>query len=211
MNFRDDKTMVYLGAFCVFFMFLVILSSTAVFAGNTSNGPSNVESYDSLKDAYGVMSWRKDFGGEELVNRYELAEIILGIYREFGIKLNTPNNLIKYADAEPTSNSFWAVQVALQTGILQGFDNRFFGDKFVNRYQMAVVMSKILDKLNIDNKSISEIKFDDMANNHWAANPVNKMVGNGIMIGKENKFYGSKLVTREQALMIVSRLLQKKK
>lgn len=211
MNFRGDNKLVYLGSFCVLFIFLLILSSTVVFAGDTSNSPINVESYDSLKDAYAVMGWRKDFGGEELVNRYELAEIILGIYREFGTKMNIPNNFIKYADAEPTSNSFWAVQIALQTGILQGFDNRFFGDKFVNRYQMAVVMSKILDKLNIDNKSISEIKFDDMDNNHWSAHAVKKVVGNGIMIGRENKFHGSKLVTREQALMIVSRLLQKKK
>jgi hypothetical protein len=187
-----------------------LLSSKAVSAGGVPNSTSNVKSDDSLKSAYSVMGWRKDFNGEKLLNRYELAVIILGIYREFGTELNITNSLIKYEDAEPRSDSFWAVQVALQTGVLKTFDNRFGGEKALNRYQMAVVLSKILDKLNIDNKSNSEIKFDDVANNHWASSAVKKVVGNGIMIGRENKFYGSKLVTRDQALMIVSRLLQKR-
>jgi hypothetical protein len=40
-----------------------------------------------------------------------------------------------------------AIQRAVDAGILQGFDGKFHGKKLLNRYQMAVVVAKMLDQV----------------------------------------------------------------
>ncbi len=58
------------------------------------------------------------------------------------------------AEAGPFSDlpkghwAYSAVQQAVDAGILQGYDGRFHGSKSLNRYQMAVVVSRMLDSIS---------------------------------------------------------------
>jgi hypothetical protein len=50
-----------------------------------------------------------------------------------------------FSDVGRTHWAYAAIGRAVDAGILQGFDGKFHGDKLVNRYQMAVIIKKILD------------------------------------------------------------------
>jgi len=50
----------------------------------------------------------------------------------------------EFSDLPRTHWAFSAVQRSVDAGILQGFDGKFHGEKLINRYQMAVIIKKIL-------------------------------------------------------------------
>jgi hypothetical protein len=52
-----------------------------------------------------------------------------------------------FNDVPRTHWAYDAIQKAVDAGILQGYDNKFDGKQLLNRYQMAVVVSKMLDKM----------------------------------------------------------------
>lgn len=50
-----------------------------------------------------------------------------------------------FSDVPRTHWAYESIQKAVDAGILQGYEGKFHGDKLVNRYQMAVIVKKILD------------------------------------------------------------------
>jgi hypothetical protein len=50
-----------------------------------------------------------------------------------------------FADVPRTHWAYEAIQKAVDAGVLQGFDGKFMGEKTVNRYQMAVVVKRLLE------------------------------------------------------------------
>ncbi len=69
-----------------------------------------------------------------------------------------------FSDVPRTHWAYEAIQKAVDAGILQGFDGKFHGEKLVNRYQMAVIIKKILDKAGSGGKSGSGMKAEDIKN-----------------------------------------------
>jgi hypothetical protein len=57
-----------------------------------------------------------------------------------------------------------AVQKAAEAGILQGWNNRFNGHKVVNRYQMAVVVARMLYRVGVLRQGGKVITAEDIAN-----------------------------------------------
>lgn len=51
-----------------------------------------------------------------------------------------------FADVPRDHWAYDAISRCVETGILKGFDGKFHGKKLLNRYQMAVVVAKILDQ-----------------------------------------------------------------
>lgn len=48
----------------------------------------------------------------------------------------------------PTNHwAYEAIEKAVKSGIVQGFNNEFFGNRPLNRYQMAVVVARLLEKI----------------------------------------------------------------
>jgi hypothetical protein len=50
-----------------------------------------------------------------------------------------------FADVPKTHWAYDAIQKAVDAGILQGYDGKFHGQRLLNRYQMAVIVAKLLD------------------------------------------------------------------
>jgi hypothetical protein len=50
-----------------------------------------------------------------------------------------------FADVPANHWAYDAIQKAVDAGILQGFDGQFHGKKLLNRYQVAVIVAKMLD------------------------------------------------------------------
>lgn len=50
-----------------------------------------------------------------------------------------------FSDVPKTHWGFPAIQQAVDAGILQGYDGKFHGQRLLNRYQMAVIVAKLLD------------------------------------------------------------------
>lgn len=60
--------------------------------------------------------------------------------------------------------AYSAVQKVTQQGFLQGWDNRFFGEKALSRYQMAIVVSRMLDQLHMLKKDGRVFTAEDISN-----------------------------------------------
>jgi hypothetical protein len=71
-----------------------------------------------------------------------------------------------FADVPKTHWAYDAISQAVDAGILQGYDGKFHGQRLLNRYQMAVIVAKILDNVKpgapaagrADNKTLANIE-----------------------------------------------------
>jgi hypothetical protein len=52
-----------------------------------------------------------------------------------------------FSDVPRTHWAYDAIQKAVNAGILQGYDGKYDGQRLLNRYQMAVIVAKMLDKM----------------------------------------------------------------
>ncbi|MCB1033981.1 MAG: S-layer homology domain-containing protein, partial [Acidobacteria bacterium] len=50
-----------------------------------------------------------------------------------------------FTDVPRTHWAYSAIQRAVDAGVLEGYDGKFHGEKLINRYQMAVIIKRILD------------------------------------------------------------------
>jgi hypothetical protein len=69
-----------------------------------------------------------------------------------------------FADVPRGHWAYDAVQKSAEAGILQGWNNRFHGNKVVNRYQMAVVVARMLDRVGVLRANGKVITAQDIAN-----------------------------------------------
>ena len=70
-----------------------------------------------------------------------------------------------FSDVPRTHWAYEAISRAVEAGILQGFDGKFHGEKLVNRYQMAVIIKKMLDKVgSMGGSGGSGMKAEDIQN-----------------------------------------------
>jgi hypothetical protein len=69
-----------------------------------------------------------------------------------------------FSDVPRSHWAYDAVQKAAEAGMLQGWNNRFHGHKVVNRYQMAVVVSRMLDRVGVLRANGKVITAQDIAN-----------------------------------------------
>jgi hypothetical protein len=52
-----------------------------------------------------------------------------------------------FSDVPRTHWAYKAIQKAVDAGVLEGYDGKFHGQKLINRYQMAVIVKRILDNV----------------------------------------------------------------
>jgi hypothetical protein len=86
------------------------------------------------------------FHGDESVNRYQMSYVLNKLFEKTGIPAPANAREHTFKDVDQTHWAYTAVQNTVNRGILQGFDGKFHGDICVNRYQMAVVIKKVLDQ-----------------------------------------------------------------
>lgn len=76
----------------------------------------------------------------------------------------------------------------------------------VNRYEMAVMLAKVL-RLDIPTVSAASVTNDNSAMPAWAEPYVQAVSAQGIMVGDNNGFNGTRSITREQLATMIGRML----
>jgi hypothetical protein len=69
-----------------------------------------------------------------------------------------------FADVPHGHWAYEAIRKSVEAGILQGWENKFHGGKVVNRYQMAVVVARMIDRLGVMKSGGRVISPQDVAN-----------------------------------------------
>ena len=69
-----------------------------------------------------------------------------------------------FSDVPQGHWAYEAIKKAVDAGILQGWENKFHGGKVVNRYQMAVVVARMLDRVGVMKAGNRVITAQDVAN-----------------------------------------------
>lgn len=87
------------------------------------------------------------FHGNKLVNRFQMATVLAKILAKKGIKIDSPESPVQFTDLAPSHWAYGAAQSVMEAGILQGYEDKFHGKRLINRYQTAVIIAKLLAKL----------------------------------------------------------------
>lgn len=109
-------------------------------------------------------------------------------------------------DYSDLSTSHWAykqIEALSNEDIVVGYpDGTFKPDANVTRAEFATMVVKAVGQENADLKEI--IDFDDIANNYWAWNMIQRAVRFDIVTkSSDNKFYPENTVTKAQAIAFV--------
>lgn len=133
------------------------------------------------------------------ITRAEFATIISRVFDMVGSNQSVVLNDI---------NSHWAkdaIEKLISAGVITGYDDGTFKpDKTINREEMVIILSRILDLSKVD-KDASKGNFADIASaSSYAANPIKDAAKAGIISGKGNGLFDPKgNSTRAEALTIV--------
>jgi hypothetical protein len=69
-----------------------------------------------------------------------------------------------FADVPKDHWAYEAVAKAVESGLLQGYSNKFYGSRAMTRYQMAVVVARMLDRLHVLKANGRMFTAQDIAN-----------------------------------------------
>ena len=111
-------------------------------------------------------------------------------------------------------------------GFIEGFpDGTFRGNRAVTRYEMVMIMTRIVDRLLSDLSYIdppvkevmesqatapTEMAFTDIPADHWAREPVKALENCGLLIGYPGgKFDGNRGITRNELMVMLNRLWER--
>ncbi|WCT56842.1 Ig-like domain-containing protein [Paenibacillus kyungheensis] len=113
------------------------------------------------------------------------------------------------AQPQDTINS-WAnkdILKLMSLDIVQGDATGSYNpQQAVNRYEMAVMLAKVL-RLDIPTVSTASVTTDNNAMPAWAEPYVRAVSEQGIMVGDNNGFNGTRSITREQLATMIGRML----
>ena len=69
-----------------------------------------------------------------------------------------------YTDVPRGHWAYESVKKAAESGILQGYDGKFHGNKTINRYQMALIVARILDRVGKGGDAVRNLSETDLQN-----------------------------------------------
>ncbi|MBI4867536.1 MAG: S-layer homology domain-containing protein, partial [Candidatus Wallbacteria bacterium] len=73
--------------------------------------------------------------------------IALFVLAAFALAIAAPAFAGPFSDVPAGHWAYKAIEKSVEAGILQGYDGSFHGNKTLNRYQMAVVVARMLDRI----------------------------------------------------------------
>lgn len=157
----------------------------------------------------GIISGKGDgkFAPGDYLTREEICKIAVS-----ALKLNTDNGERIFSDVDESCWSFKYVSAAYKENIMLGVsENIFDKNSYINRYQLAVIIDRIMDNIgNKPEKSAVDIPYDDEKDfPEWAKSSVVYMKNTGIMLaGTKNSFWGEKNVNRAYACDVLYKALK---
>lgn len=160
---------------------------------------------DNIKKAYemGIVNGvgEKEFAPEKQITRAEIAAMLVR-----GLKIENTNGT-EYDDVNNTDWYYDVVAAISEKGIMQGAKGSFRPNDSLTREELAVTASRIIAE---NDEKGAEITFDDEDKiSSWAREAVEKSVGSGLMLGKDNnRFAPKEIVTRAEAVTVILRIIE---
>ncbi|MDD5593416.1 MAG: S-layer homology domain-containing protein, partial [Candidatus Margulisbacteria bacterium] len=172
---------------------------------------------DLVKLGVFTVSGQKRFEGKALVNRYAFYSYYALFLEKITDSALPASATAIYLDLKPDNPSYVFVKKLIAAGLLNGY-GIFSGDQTVDRNEMAVFTTKVLDHLSgrvkgAEKKAPAEAavsEYSDIPEGNYAGPAVNELVGEGILTpGPDRKFYGDYLINQYLLVDFVSRVLEK--
>ncbi len=161
---------------------------------------------DSIKKAYHlkiVQGSNGKFNPKGKITRAEFTKMIVGILQ---LDIHT-DNTIHFSDVNHTDWFYPYINACYQYGIVQGDGGEFNPNKTITREEMAVMLSRIIQLNSNNNADIKDIE----GVSSWAKKDIENIYASGIMTGSEGYFNPKKDATREMAVVVAVRCLDKEK
>lgn len=115
----------------------------------------------------------------------------------------------KYKDVDARHPLTEHIISATELGLIQGYNNNFSPDNKITRQDIAVIMKRALDLLNIDQYSYLPDFVDKNSISGYALESVGIMYNSDIMIGKPGFIFAPKdFATRAEAAKIIFELIE---
>ncbi len=151
------------------------------------------------------------FGEENALTRAELATIISRIIEKNNITIE--KNEMSETSFSDISNH-WAkeeIQKLQKMQILVGYENNEFRpDNKVSRAEVATIVARLLENIDIDSNNITYTEFSDISENYWAYKNIIQLAEYGILNGYENgRFYPENTITRAEMAKIIKMVYDK--
>ena len=161
---------------------------------------------EGINEGYGDGTFR----GDRNITRYEAATIISKLLSK---GFHPPGGKsLTYEDVPAEHWAYKSVMSVTRAGLSEGYsDGTFRGDQNITRYEMAIMIAKLLTGGQFN--STEQINpFLDVPKGHWAYDAVTMLALKGIISGYgDGTFRGNKNVTRYEAAMTIARLLMSQK
>ncbi|MBI4859805.1 MAG: S-layer homology domain-containing protein [Candidatus Riflebacteria bacterium] len=82
----------------------------------------------------------------------------------FGVANAKPSADGIFTDVPRGHWAYESVRKATEAGVLQGYDGKFHGNKTINRYQMALIVARMLEKLGRGGDAMKNLSEQDLQN-----------------------------------------------
>ena len=173
-----------------------------------SDVPAGHWAYQAVKTlaAKGINQGYGDgtFRGDRNITRYETATMLAKI-----LMSKSSHSVSKAVNFSDVPSGHWAhdsVSRLSAAGISQGYnDGSFRGDKNITRYEMAVMVSKLISN---NGNTTGAMPFSDVPAGHWASKFVKTLATKGINEGYgDGTFRGDRNITRYEAAMMLAKAL----
>ena len=110
--------------------------------------PQSHPDYKAIQTVMGaeiLTAYNNRFHGEKYLNRYQLAVVLSRLLNKKGIRASTTPEKQEFQDLPENHWAYTSVQHSVRAGILQGYNNKFHGNKVINQYQLAVIIARLGD------------------------------------------------------------------
>ena len=189
--------------------YLMVISSVSSVAGSPFyDVPTNHWAYDAvitlasqgINEGYGDGSFR----GDKNITRYEVATMIAKMLASNGVSSGKSGK--SFSDIPAAHWARNSVVYLSGAGISQGYsDNTFRGDRNITRYEMAVMVAKMISINGISPTGANP--FSDIPSDHWALDSVKLLASKGINEGYgDGSFRGNRNITRYEAAMMLAKV-----
>lgn len=186
--------------------------SSVVYAGGWFQGASSwaePELYDAKENGIvGESDFLDNIGGySNKITRTEFAKLIMNLYEQMTGNLPAAASSSTFTDTTDEN-----VLRAYNVGIISGKGNGHFApNDFITRQEMAIMMSRALDSMNIDyNKGDGVLTVSDKSQvASWAKAGVDFAYEEGFMKGDGVNFSPKANTPIDQAVVIVNRVFEK--
>lgn len=137
------------------------------------------------------------FKGEVRLDRFQLATTLARVLADS--PLTAQEAEVRFKDVKPNHWALPGIRRMVGEGLVQGFpDQTYRGTSLLTRYQLAVVLDKLTQRLGLAAPA-KLVRPDDLPAAHWAEAAVLRMAALQIMpLGSDGLFRGNEAVSRYQ-------------